>query len=178
MLLHKDNVYFIADTTVNIDPTAEELVDIAVDTARVAKRLGFEARIGMLSFSNFGSNDHPEARKVAKATRLLKEQHSDLQVDGELHADIALDPDTMQDRYPFSSIGQHGANILVCPNLASANIAYKLLGKIGDVDLVGPILTGMKKPVHVLQLNAGVHEIFNMALIAVLDHQIHKEEGQ
>lgn len=177
MLVHKHEVFFISDTTVNIDPTAEDLVEIAVDTAAVAASLGFEARIAMLSFSNYGTNSHPEARKVAKATKMLQEQYPDLIVDGEMHADIAMSPEVLQDRYPFSSLADKGANVLICPNLASANIAYKLMGKRGDVELVGPILTGMQKPVHVLQLNAGVHEIFNMALIAVMDIQLRESEN-
>ncbi len=172
MLLHKEDVYFIADTTVNIDPTAEELADIAIDAAIVAAKLGFEPRIAMLSFSNFGSNRHPDARKVSKAVQILKNKNPDLLVDGELHADIAISPKILQDRYPFSPLKDRGANILICPNLASANIAYKLMGKMGDVEVVGPILTGMAKPVHVLQLNADVNEIFNMALIAVIDKRL------
>ncbi|NCN41877.1 NADP-dependent malic enzyme [bacterium] len=176
MLLHKEEVYFIADTTVNINPTAEELADIAIDASDVASKLGFEPRVAMLSFSNFGSNRHPEARKVAKAVEILKEKSPNLLVDGELHADIAISPEILQDRYPFSPLKDRGANILICPNLASANIAYKLLGSIGDVDLVGPILTGMAKPIHVLQLNADVNEIFNMALIAVMDKRLQTKQ--
>jgi malate dehydrogenase (oxaloacetate-decarboxylating)(NADP+) len=169
MLIWKDRVLFMADTTVNIDPNAEDLADIAINTAHVAESMGFEPRVGMLSFSNFGSNTHPEVLKVQEATRIVQRRRPDLLVDGEIQADTAVNPKIIQDRYPFSKLKDQGANVLICPNLASANICYKLLGQLGGAGVVGPILVGMNKPVHVLQQNAEVREIVNMATIAVLD---------
>jgi malate dehydrogenase (oxaloacetate-decarboxylating)(NADP+) len=171
MLVHKKEVYFIADTTVNIDPNAEELAEIAINASAVAASLGFEPRVAMLSFSNFGSNSHPEAVKMSLAAKIVQRRRPDLIVDGELQADTAISPEILQDRYPFSRLRNFGANVLICPNLSAANIAYKMLGRIGGVELVGPILMGMNKPFHVLQLQSGVPEIFNMAVIAVLDVQ-------
>jgi malate dehydrogenase (oxaloacetate-decarboxylating)(NADP+) len=171
MLVHQQDVFFIADTTVNIDPTAEDLAEIAINAAHVAQSLGFDARIAMLSFSNFGSNNHPEALKMSQAARIVQRRRPDLVVDGELQADTAISTQIMQDRYPFCRLRDQGANVLICPNLSSANIAYKLMGKIGNVELIGPILTGMNKPMHVLQLNSAVPEIVNMAVIAVMDVQ-------
>jgi len=171
MLVHKKEVYFIADTTVNIDPNAEELAEIAINASAMASSLGFEPRVAMLSFSNFGSNPHPEALKMALAAKIVQRRRPDLIVDGEVQADTAISPEILQDRYPFSRLRDRGANVLICPNLSSANITYKMLGHIGDVELVGPILMGMNKPFHVLQLQSGVPEIFNMAVIAVMDVQ-------
>ena len=171
MLVWKDRVVFLADTTVNIDPSAEDLADIAINTAHVAASLGFEPRVAMLSFSNFGSNDHPEVRKVREATKIVQRRRPDLLVDGEMQADTAVNPKQMQERYPFCRLRDQAANVLICPNLASANICYKLLGQLGGAEVVGPILIGMNKPVHVLQLNAEVNEIVNMAIVAVLDAQ-------
>lgn len=171
MLIHKQEVYFIADTTVNIDPNAEDLAEIAINASAVAASLGFEPRVAMLSFSNFGSNAHPEARKMAQAAEIVRRRRPDLVVDGEVQADTAISREILQDRYPFSSLQSHGANVLICPTLSAANITYKMLGRIGDVELVGPILMGMNQPVHILQLQSGVPEIFNMGVIAVMDVQ-------
>jgi malate dehydrogenase (oxaloacetate-decarboxylating)(NADP+) len=173
MLIWKDRVIFLADTTVNFDPTAEELADIAINAARVAQALGFDPRVAMLSFSNFGSNDHPEALKVRKAAHIVQRRRPDLIVDGEIQADAAVNPKVLRDRFPFCRLGEISANVLICPNLSSANIAYKLLAQLGGAELVGPILVGMNLPMHVLQLNAEVTEIVNMAIITVLDAQRH-----
>lgn len=171
MLIWKDRVFFLADTTVNFNPTAEELADIAINTANAAHSLGFDPKVAMVSFSNFGSNDHEEAKKVRVATRIVQRRRPDLVVDGEMQADTAVNPKILQERYPFSRLRDTGANVLIMPNLAAANVAYKLLGQLGGAELVGPILIGMNKPVHVLQMNAEVLEIVNMAVIAVLDAQ-------
>jgi malate dehydrogenase (oxaloacetate-decarboxylating)(NADP+) len=171
MLVHKEAVYFIGDTTVNMDPTAEDLAEIAINTSSVAASLGFEPRVAMLSFSNFGSNNHPEAEKVRRATQIVQRRRPDLVIDGEMQADTAVSPRIMQERYPFCRLREQGANVLICPTLSAANIAYKLLGRIGGLELVGPILVGMNKPIHVLQLNAEVSEVVNMAVIAVMDAQ-------
>jgi malate dehydrogenase (oxaloacetate-decarboxylating)(NADP+) len=171
MLVWKDRVIFMADTTVNIDPSAEDMADIAINTSYVAQSLGFQPRIAMLSFSNFGSNDDEEVRKVRQATQIVQRRRPDLLVDGEMQADTAVNTKLMQERYPFSKLKERGANVLICPNLSAANISYKLLGQLGGAEAVGPILIGMNKPVHVLQTNAEVNEIVNMAIIAVLDAQ-------
>ncbi len=169
MLLNPERVYFIADTTVNIDPCAEDLAEIAINTSTVVSSMGFEPRIAMISFSNFGGNTHPQAQKVRQATRIIQRRRPDLMVDGEMQADTAVSPEIMQEKFPFCRLKEKGANVLICPDLSSANVAYKLLGKIGGVELVGPILIGMNLPVHVLQLNSSVRDIVNMAVIAALD---------
>lgn len=182
MLVWKDRVIFLADTTVNFNPSSEDLADIAINTSNVAASLGYEPRVAMLSFSNFGSSDHEEARKVEKATQIVQRRRPDLIVDGEMQADTAVSPKLMGERFPFCRLRDGGANVLIFPNLASANTSYKLLGQLGGAELVGPILVGMNKPVHVLQMNSEVMEIVNMAIISVLDAQrlgLHKEpEGR
>ncbi len=171
MLIWKDRVLFLADTTVNFDPAAEDLADIAINTSNVAQSLGFEPKVAMISFSNFGSNDHPDAIKVREATRIVQRRRPDLLVDGEMQADTAVNPQLLQERYPFSRLRDTGANVLIMPNLAAANVAYKLLGQLGGAETVGPILIGMNQPVHVLQINSQPMEIVNMGIIAVLDAQ-------
>ncbi len=177
MLLAREQVYFISDTTVNIDPTSDDLAEIAINTSNVVRSMGFEPRIAMLSFSNFGGNSHPEALKVQQATRIIQRRRPDLLVDGEMQADTAISPEVMQEKFPFCRLRETGANVLICPNLSAANIAYKLLGKIGGVELVGPILIGMNLPMHVLQLNSSVREIVNMATIASLDAMENHQES-
>jgi len=172
MMIFKDRVMFFADTTVNIEPTAEDLVEIAVGAASVAKALDFEPRIAMLSFSNFGSVKHPQVEKVQKAVRLLKERYPDLCVDGEMQADTAVVPELLDTQYPFSDLSGKGlVNVLVFPDLVSGNIAYKLLQRLGQAEAVGPILVGPEKCIHVLQHGAEVSEIVDMAAIAVVDAQ-------
>jgi len=170
VLLLKDDIYFFADTTVNIEPTAEDLAEIAICTAEIVKKFDIEPRIAMLSFSNFGSTKHPLAEKVARATQLVKERRPDLIVDGEMQADTAVVPEIIKENYPFSSLTSK-ANILIFPDLQSGNIAYKLLHRIGYAEIIGPILMGMAKPVHVLQRGCEVNDIVNMTAIAVVDAQ-------
>src|SRR3954465_7444311 len=170
MLVFSDKVVFCADTTVNIDPTAEQLAQIAYAGARITRTFGLEPRIAMLSFSNFGSVRHPEAEKVAKAVKLLRQRDPTLMVDGEMQADTALDPDLLHHDYPFSTLGGK-ANVLIFPNLSAGNIAYKLLDHLGGATAIGPILVGMNRPVHVLERGAEVQEIVNMAAVAVVDAQ-------
>ncbi len=170
LLLFEDRLLFLSDTTVNIDPSAEELAEIAVLTAELARRFDVEPRVAMLSFSNFGSNDHPSARKVRRATQLVREREADLQVDGEMQADTAVVQAILDESYPWSELRQP-ANVLIFPELQSANIAYKLLWRLADVEAVGPILMGMEKPVHVLQRAVEVTDIVNMAAICVVDAQ-------
>jgi malate dehydrogenase (oxaloacetate-decarboxylating)(NADP+) len=169
---------FFADTTLNIDPTVDELVDIAASTARVVKLLDFEPRIAMISYSNFGAAKGEEPKKMAKAAAILKEKYPDMIVDGEMQANIALSPELQQELYPFSACAEKGANTLIFPNLSSGNIAYKLVMETGHTEAIGPILMGMKKPVHILQLGSTVRDIFNMVAIAVVDAQEHEKEDK
>ncbi len=170
MLVLKRDVYFFADTTVNIEPTAEQLAEIAVCAADVARRFEIEPRVAMLSFSNFGSTKHPLAEKVRRATELVRKLDPTLMVDGEMQADTAVCPEIIEETYPFSML-RGGANVLVFPNLESANIAYKLMMRLGGAEAIGPILVGMARPVHVLQRSCEVNDIVNMAAIAVVDAQ-------
>jgi malate dehydrogenase (oxaloacetate-decarboxylating)(NADP+) len=170
LLMFKSRMLFLADTTVNIDPTAEELAEIAEMTAETAVRFNVEPRIAMLSFSNFGSTKDPRAEKMRDAVRILQERRPDLVVEGEMQADVAVVPDVAHADYPWSVI-QGDANILIFPNLDAANIAYKLLWRLGGAEVIGPILQGLAKPVHVLQRGVDVNDIVNMAAIAVLDAQ-------
>jgi malate dehydrogenase (oxaloacetate-decarboxylating)(NADP+) len=169
-MIRDDKVYMFADTTVNIDPTSEELVEIALSATKVARQFNIEPRIAMLSFSNFGSSRYPESEKVAKATALLKQRAPDLIVEGEMQADLALMPEMMKELYPFSKLKQE-ANVFVFPDLNAANIAYKLLQKMGNLRAVGPILMGLSKPIHVLHRTLDVSDIVDMASIAVVDAQ-------
>ncbi len=170
MMVFKKKVVFCADTTVTIDPTAEDLAEIAILTARKARHFDVEPRIAMLSFSNFGSAHHPFTTKVKKATELVKQRAPELVVDGEIQANVAFDAELTRQQYPFSGI-KGDANVLVFPDLNSGNISYKLLTKLGGAEAVGPILMGIKKPVHVLQRGDDVNDIVNMAAVAVVDAQ-------
>ena len=170
LLMFKNQMLVLADTTVNIDPTAEQLAEIAVVTADTARRFNLEPRVAMISFSNFGSTKDPQSEKVREAVRLLHERHPDLVVDGEMQADTAVVPYVAHEDYPWSTI-QGDANVLIFPNLDSANAAYKLLWRVGGAEVIGPILQGLAKPVHVLQRGVDVNDIVNMAAIAVIDAQ-------
>jgi malate dehydrogenase (oxaloacetate-decarboxylating)(NADP+) len=170
MLVFKKDVVFCADATVTIEPTAEELAETAILSAQKARHFEVEPKVAMLSFSNFGSTEHPLTLKVKRATALVKEQAPDLIVDGEMQANVALDPELVANQYPFSAL-KGDANVLVFPDLQSGNICYKLLIKLGGAESVGPILMGMKKPVHVLQRGDDVADIINMAAVAVVDAQ-------
>ena len=170
MMVFKKRVIFIADATVDIDPSAEELAETAILAAEKVRQFDIEPRVAMLSFSNFGSSKHPIAVKVKKATALVKQQAPGLVVDGEMQANTALDPEMMDEQYPFSVL-KGNANVLIFPDLQSANISYKLLNKLGGAEAVGPILMGMNKPVHVLQRGDDVSDIVNMAAVSVVDAQ-------
>lgn len=166
----KNQVYFFADTTVNIEPTEEDLAEIAINTAEMARRFGVEPRVAMLSFSNFGSVKHPLSEKVRRATEIVKKKVPDLIIDGEMQADTAVVPEIISEIYPFSTL-KGGANVLIFPDLQSGNIAYKLLQRLANAEAIGPILMGMKKPVHVLQRGCEVRDIVNMSSIAVVEAQ-------
>jgi malate dehydrogenase (oxaloacetate-decarboxylating)(NADP+) len=170
MLVFKKDVVFCADATVTIEPTAEELAETAILTAQKARYFEVKPRVAMLSFSNFGSTEHPLSLKVKRATALVKEWAPDLVVDGEMQANVALDPELMANQFPFSKL-KGDANVLIFPDLQSGNICYKLLNKLGGAETVGPILMGMKKPVHVLQRGDDISDIINMAAVAVVDAQ-------
>jgi malate dehydrogenase (oxaloacetate-decarboxylating)(NADP+) len=170
LMITQRGIYFFADATVNIEPSAEDLAEIAILAAGTARRFNVEPRVALLSFSNFGSTRHPLAERVKKAVDLVREQAPDLMVDGEMQADTAVTPELIQHDYPFSVL-KGGANVLVFPNLEAGNVAYKLLARLGGAEAIGPILTGLCKPVHVLQRGAEVNEIVNVAAIAVVDAQ-------
>jgi malate dehydrogenase (oxaloacetate-decarboxylating)(NADP+) len=176
MLSFEDRVLFLADATVNIDPNEEDLAEIALAGARIARKFEIEPRVAMLSFSNFGSSQHPAARKVARAAQLVKERDLNLMVDGEMQADTAIVPEILQKTYPFSSL-KESANVLVFPSLESANTAYKLLQRLANATTVGPILEGMNKPVHICQRGDEVEDVVNMAAICVVDAQTTTTRG-
>jgi len=173
MLVWKDRTLFLADATVNIEPSAEDLAEIAILSAREVRRLGYQPRVAMLSFSNFGSSRHPLAAKVRQATEMVKHREPELIIDGEMQADTAVVPEILDDIYSFSELaGKGGANVLVFPNLEAGNVAYKLLDRLGNAETIGPILMGMRKPVHLLQIgDYNEMDVVNMTAIAVLDAQ-------
>ncbi|MFA5404038.1 MAG: phosphate acyltransferase, partial [Ignavibacteria bacterium] len=177
MLVFKNRTIFIADATVNIDPTAEDLSETAILAANAVTRLGFTPKIAMLSFSNFGSTNHPFANKVAKATNIVKVKRPDIIIEGEMTADIAMNTDAISDFYPFSDLKER-ANTLICPDLTSANIAYKLLGSIGGAVAIGPILLGIKKPVYLLGPESYVDDIVNLTAMAVFEAERKCKNGQ
>jgi malate dehydrogenase (oxaloacetate-decarboxylating)(NADP+) len=170
----KQDVYFFADTTVNVNPTAEQLAEIAISAADTVREFDVIPKIAMLSFSNFGSAPYPESIKVKQATDLVKKLRPDLMVDGEMQADTAVVPEIIETDFPFSTL-KGRPNVLIFPDLNSGNIAYKLMARIGQASVVGPILMGMKKPIHVLQRGASVDDIINMTAIAVAEAQAKKK---
>ena len=172
LLLTKRGPLFLADTTVNFNPTAEELADITLLVAREVQHFNLTPRVALLSYSNFGTSDSPEARLVAEAREIVKKKEPGLIVDGEMQASVAFNNDILRENYPFSELVDQEVNTLVFPNLAAGNIAYNLLKEVGGADAIGPILLGLKKPVHVLQLGSTVRQIYNMALVAIVDAQI------
>ena len=167
----KKGPYFFADTTINIKPTSEDLVDITLLTEEKVKEFGIDPVMAMLSYSNFGSNDGSSAKRVSDAVSLLHKNHSNVMVDGEMQANFALNKDLRIERYPFSKLGNREVNTLIFPNLSSGNIAYKMMQEIGSSEAIGPVVMGLKKPIHVLQLASSVREIVDMTTIAVVDAQ-------
>jgi len=170
MLIFKNRTVFIADATVNIDPSAEDLADIALLTAEKVRYLNIEPKVAMLSFSNFGSTPHPLSEKVKRAVSIIKSKAPSLTVDGEMMADTATSPDIVAEFYPFTDI-KGDANILICPDLTSANIAYKLLAKLGGATAIGPILLGIRRPVYLLGPGVDLNEIVNATAMAVVEAQ-------
>jgi len=171
VLTTKNGPLFLADTTVNTNPTAEQLVEITVLVAEAVKRFRLKPRIAMLSYSNFGSSETDETIKVRNAVKILHEKHPDLIVDGEIQANFALNNQLLTEMFPFSKLVNQDTNVLIFPNLAAGNIAYKLMQEMGVGEAIGPILLGMNKPVHILQLGSSVREIVNMVTIAAVDAQ-------
>jgi len=168
----KKGTLFLADTTINLDPTAEEIADMSIMIAKKVKQFRIKPRIALLSYSNFGSTRTKDSEKMAKAAAILKEENPNLVVDGEIQGDFALDAEKMQRIFPFSPLAKESANTLIFPNLSSGNMAYKLIQEIAEVDSIGPVLVGMQKPVHILQLGCTVREIINMVTLSVVDAQI------
>lgn len=171
MMMTKKGPVFFGDTTVNVEPTAEELVDLTLLLERAVSKFNIKPRVALLSYSNFGSNDGVSPEKVRKAVKILHEKHPEIVVDGEMQGNFAINSELLKDNFPFSRLIGAPANTLIFPNLESGNIAYKLLQELGEAEAVGPILLGLKKPVHIVQLGSSVREIVNMVTIAVLDVQ-------
>lgn len=168
IIIIKNKTYFFADTTVNIDPNPEQLAEIAVMTADTVKQFDITPRVAMLSFSNFGSAKYPQSEKVSKAVEIIHQKRPDLMADGEMQADTAIVPERLEKEFPFSVL-KGGANVLIFPDLNAGNIAYKLFERITGATVIGPILMGMNKPIHILQRGAAVTDIINMTAIAVVE---------
>ncbi|PST84645.1 NADP-dependent malic enzyme [Pedobacter yulinensis] len=178
MMMTKKGPVFFGDTTVNVNPTAEELVDITLMLDESVKKFNIKPRIALLSYSNFGSNEGAVPEKMRKTASILHEQHPEVLVDGEMQGNFAINSEMMKENFPFSALADAPANTLVFPNLESGNIAYKLLQELGGAEAVGPILLGLKKPVHIVQLGSSVREIVNMVTIAVVDAQAKEAAGE
>lgn len=170
LITQQGQLYFLADATINIEPTSEDLAEIAIEAAETARHFDCEPQVALLSFSSFGSNRHPLTEKVRRAVEIVKRRRPDLIVDGELEADVAVTPELLNSMYPFTSL-KGGANVLICPSLEAGNIAYRLLMRLGGCEAIGPILMGLSKPVHVMYRAAEVNDIVNVAAIAVVDAQ-------
>jgi malate dehydrogenase (oxaloacetate-decarboxylating)(NADP+) len=173
-LLTKRGPMFFADTTINLDPTVEEIIQMVLNVADTVRRTNIEPKVALLSYSNFGSSNGPDARKMAQASKILRKEHPELIVDGEIQANFALNPDLMQESFPFSDLVGHRANVFIFPNLAAGNITYKMLQSFGAAEAIGPMLIGTQKSAHVLQLGASVREIVNMATLAAVDARTRK----
>jgi malate dehydrogenase (oxaloacetate-decarboxylating)(NADP+) len=175
VVIVRGRVYLFTDATVNIDPDAATLCEIAILAADFAHSLDIEPKVAMLSFSNFGATPHPLSQKVRDAVAMVRHKRPDIQVDGEMQADTAVVPELIEGRYPFSRVKD--ANVLVFPDLGSANVAYKLLARLGGAETIGPILLGIGAPVHVLQTGDDVEDIVAMTAVAVMDAQSRDDEG-
>jgi malate dehydrogenase (oxaloacetate-decarboxylating)(NADP+) len=174
ILMSRFGPLFLADTTVNFNPTAEEIVEIAELAAKEVEKFNIKPRIALLTYSNFGSADGDDAIKMRKAVELLNAKRPDLVVDGEMQAHLPFDTELLKENHPFSSLVNGGANVLIFPNLSASNIAYNLVKSIANIEKIGPVLMGLKKPVHLLQLGSTTTEIANMIAIAVVDAQMDK----
>jgi len=170
MMVFKNQTIFISDATVNIEPTAEDLAEIALLTAEKASYMNVTPKIAMLSFSNFGSTHHALTEKVRLATEIVRQKVPNLSVDGDIMADTAVSPDIVNEFFPFSQI-KGDANVLICPDLGSANISYKLLAKLGGATAIGPMLLGIRRPVYLLVPGCDVNDIVNITAVAVAEAQ-------
>jgi len=171
LMLTPKGPLFLSDTAVNVDPNAEDLVSITKMTADTMSMFGIKPAIALLSYSNFGTSGHQLSTKVTKAVKMLHDNHPEIDVDGEIQADFALNQEMMKDRFPFSKLAGKKVNALIFPELSSANISYKIMKELNDIESVGPILMGMDRAVHIVQLGARVDEMVNMTTIAVVDAQ-------
>lgn len=171
IMLTKHGQFFFSDTSVTPNPSVEDIVDITISTANAVKRLGIKPVVALLSYSNFGSVEGEVPKKMAQATAILKERYPGLLVDGEMQANFAMDNEMLAENFPFSELVGHQVNTFIFPDLASANMSYKMLQSFGAAEAIGPVLIGLKKPVHILQLGSSVREIVNMVTIAVVDAQ-------
>ncbi len=171
LMLTKQGPMFLADTTININPTAKDLAKISQMTYQLAKMFGMKPNIAMLSFSNFGSTKSESSKKISEAVSYIHRNFPQVNIDGELQADFALNPEMLAKEFPFSKLNGQKVNILIFPNLESANITYKLLKQVDEAESIGPIILGFRKPAHVLQLGASVDEMVNMAAVAIVDAQ-------
>tara|TARA_B100001250_G_scaffold149909_1_gene128483 strand:+ start:232 stop:2514 length:2283 start_codon:yes stop_codon:yes gene_type:complete len=174
LMLTRQGPLFLSDTSLNINPNADQLAKIAINTAKTVKMFGIEPIIGILSFSNFGSSDSVEAEKISSAIKILHKNNPEIIVDGPIQSDFALNKEMLRDRFPFSNLNGRKVNTLIFPNLDSANISYKIIKELDDAISIGPILIGLNRPVHILQLGASVEEIVNMAAISAIDSQRRK----
>ncbi len=172
ILISKKGTFFFADTTVNVNPTAEDLLEIIGLTANMVRFFDTEPRVALMSYSNFGSSKGEVPDKMALVKKLAKKKYPDLKIEGEMQANVAVNKELQKENYPFSELAEEGANTLIFPGLASGNISYKLLQEVGNNEAIGPILMGMRKPVHVLQMGSSVREIVNMVAIAVVEAQL------
>ena len=172
IMMTKKGPLFLADTTINFNPTADELADIAMMVAKEVRSFGITPCIALLSYSNFGSSSSPEAKLVANARDIVKQKEPTLAIDGEMQANVAFNKEILKDNYPFSELVDKDVNVLIFPNLAAGNVTYNLLQEVGGADAIGPVLLGLNKPVHILQLGSNVQSIYNMVLIAVVDAQL------
>ncbi|OLY93252.1 allosteric NADP-dependent malic enzyme [Cnuella takakiae] len=177
LMLSKRGPLFLADTTINFNPTAEEIAEITMLAAREVRAFNIQPRVALLSYSNFGSSKSPEAHMMAEARRIIKERMPSLIVEGEMQASVAFNQELMKENYPFSELVDKDVNTLIFPNLASGNITYNILKELDAADAIGPILLGLKKPVHILQLGSSVRSIVNMSTIAVVDAQIKNQSA-
>jgi len=171
IMLTKRGPIFFSDTAVNIDPNAEDLANIGYMTSLAMKMFGFDPVLAMLSFSNFGSSESPLTKKVSRAVEIIHRKFPTIKVDGEVQADFALNPEMLKERFPFSKLNGEKVNGLIFPNLEAANIGYKLMKEFNQIDSIGPIILGLKKPVHIIQLGASVDEIVNIASVAIVHAQ-------
>jgi malate dehydrogenase (oxaloacetate-decarboxylating)(NADP+) len=174
ILMSRFGPLFLADTTVNFNPNVEEIVEIAELVAKEVEKFNIKPRIALLTYSNFGSADGEDAIKMRRAVELLKAKHPDMIVDGEMQAHLPFDRELLKANHPFCELADGGANVLIFPNLSASNIAYNLVKEIAGIEKIGPVLLGLKKPVHVLQLGSTTREIVNMIAISVVDAQMNK----